>query len=109
MMILSALLVLAAGPTLDEAQTCRAHMELFIEDAMRESGRVAGPSWFIRDWWTGQAIDAGSPEDDDEIIAGRKEALKQLKATEPDRFQEGRLACVDTAIAAGAVPGMGPE
>ena len=109
-MILFAVLSLAlADPTLDEAQTCRAHMGLFIEESARESGRVPGPSWFIRDWWVKQAIDAGSPEDDDAIIAGLMDGLRQLETTDPDRFQADRSACVDKAIAAGAVPGMGPE
>ena len=109
-MIPFAVLALAfADPTLEEAQTCRAHMELFIEESARESGRVPGPSWFIRDWWIEQAIDAGSPEDDDAIIAGRMDGLRQLATTDPDRYRAGRSACVQKAIAAGAVPGMGPE
>ena len=109
-MILPILLALAdPGPTLAQAQTCRAHMELFIAQSMREAGRVPGPSWFIRDWWIDRAIDAGSPEDDDEIIARRVEELRSLEATDPARFRAGRSDCVDTAIAAGAVPGMEPE
>lgn len=109
-MILSALLALAASsPTLEQAQTCRAHMELFIEDVSRDSDHVAGPTWFIRDWWTLKAIEAGSPEDDDAIIAGLVEDLRTLRVETPERFDAGRQDCVDTAIEAGAVPGMGPE
>lgn len=109
-MILSALLALtAADPTLEEAQTCRAHMELFIEDVARENEHVAGPTWFIRDWWTRKAIEAGSPEDDDAIVDGLKRDLTTLRAEHSDRFDAGRRSCVDTAIEAGAVPGMGPE
>jgi hypothetical protein len=109
-MILSALLALtAADPTLEQAQTCRAHMELFIEEVSRESGHAAGPTWFIRDWWTLKAIEAGSPEDDGAIIEGLKRDLSALRAEHSDEFDAGRRSCVDTAIEAGAVPGMGPE
>lgn len=108
--MLAALLALALpDPTLEQAQTCRAHMELFIEDVAKESDHVAGPTWFIRDWWIDQAIEAGSPEDDDQIIAGLTEDLRTLRTTSPDRFDEDRSACIDTAIEGGAVPGMGPE
>ena len=109
-MILSALLALTVpDPTLEEAQRCRAHMELFIEDVARESAHIAGPTWFIRDWWTMRAIEAGSPEDDDAIVEGLKQELAALRVEHSDRFDAGRQSCVDTAIEAGAVPGMGPE
>lgn len=108
--MLAALLALAvANPTLEQAQTCRAHMELFIEEVAKESDHVAGPTWFIRDWWTLKAIEAGAPEDDDEIIAGLVEGLRELRSETPDRFDADRSACIDTAIEGGAVPGMGPE
>lgn len=108
--MLAALLFIAAtNPTLGQAQTCRAHMELFIEDVARESEHVAGPTWFIRDWWIVQAIEAGAPEDDDEVIAGLTKDLRALRTEAPDRFEADRSACIDTAIEAGAVPGMGPE
>ena len=108
--MLAALLFLAVpDPTLEQAQTCRAHMELFIEDVSRESEHIAGPTWFIRDWWTLKAIEAGSPEDDDAVIEGLKRDLTALRAEHSDQFDAGRQGCVDTAIEAGAVPGMGPE
>jgi len=108
--MLAALLFLAIpDPTLEQAQTCRAHMELFIEDVARESENIAGPTWFIRDWWTLKAIEAGSPEDDDAIIAGLVEGLRTLRVETPEQFDAGRSACIDTAIEGGAVPGMGPE
>jgi len=109
-MILSALLALAgSSPTLEHAQTCRAHMELFIEDVARESEHVAGPTWFIRDWWTMQAIEAGAPDDDGRIIGLIKTGLMLMRAEEPERFGAERQDCIDTAIDGGAVPGMGPE
>ncbi len=109
-MILSALLALTVpGPTLEQAQMCRAHMEVFIEDVAGESAHVAGPTWFIRDWWTLKAIEAGSPEADDAIIDALKRDLATLRAEHSEQFDAGRQGCVDTAIEAGAVPGMGPE
>ena len=108
--MLAALLFLALpDPTLEQAQTCRAHMELFIEDVARESDHVAGPTWFIRDWWDMKAEAAGAPEDDDAVIAGLTEDLRTLRTEAPDRFEADRSACIDTAIDGGAVPGMGPE
>ena len=108
--MLAALLVLtAADPTLEQAQTCRAHMELLIEDVAREGGHVAGPTWFIRDWWDRQGEDAGAPDDEGEAVGLIKTGLTQMRAEEPERFDAGRQDCVDTAIEAGAVPGMGPE
>jgi len=108
-MILSALLALtAADPTLEQAQACRAHMELFIKDVARESEHVAGPTWFIRDWWTLKAIEAGAPDDDGATLKALKSNLEQVRAETPENFAAGRQACIDKAIEAGAVPGMGP-
>lgn len=108
-MILSALLALTAGdPTLEQAQACRAHMELFIEDVARESEHVAGPTWFIRDWWERKAVEAGAPEDDGAALKALKSNLEQLRTETPENFAAGRQHCIDTAIEAGAVPGMGP-
>ncbi len=109
-MILSMLLLLTAdAPTLEQAQRCRAHMELFIEEVAAESEHVAGPTWFIRDWWTLKAIEAGSPDDDDATIDGLKRGLAALRAEHSHQFDAERQSCVDTAVEAGAVPGMGPE
>ena len=108
-MILSALIALAsADPNLEQAQACRAHMELFIEDVAREGEHVAGPTWFIRDWWERKAVEAGAPDDDEAALRALKSNLEQLRTEAPDRFAGGRQHCVDTAIEAGAVPGMGP-
>jgi hypothetical protein len=108
--MLAPLLALAiAGPTLEQAQTCRAHMELFIEDVARESDHVAGPTWFIRDWWDRQAEAAGAPDDDGQAAGLIKTGLTLMRAGEPERFDAERQDCIDTAIDGGAVPGMGPE
>ena len=108
--MLAALLFLAAtDPTLEQTQACRAHMELFIEDVARESDHVAGPTWFIRDWWDRKAEEAGAPDDDGQVIGLIKTGLTLMRAEEPERFDAERGDCIDTAIEAGAVPGMGPE
>lgn len=98
-----------AALTPPQIQACRAHMDLFIEDAAREGGPVAGPTWFIRDWWDQQAAAAEAPGDDEGAIDLIKTDLALMRAEEPERFEAGRQDCVDTAIDAGAVPGMGPE
>ena len=89
--------VMATTPTLEEAQTCRAHMELFIEEV------AAGG-----DWWEQKAVEAGAPDDDGEAVRTIRARLESERAAEPERFRAGRMSCVDTAIDAGAVPGMGP-
>lgn len=108
-MILSMLVLLAAdAPSLEEARTCQAHMEVMIQDVAREGGHVAGPTWFIRDWWRLKAIEAGAPEDDETELAAATAALGAMSTAEPEQFRAERQACVDVAIEAGAVPGMGP-
>ena len=108
-MILSTLLALTLpDPTLEQVQTCRAHMEILIEDVARDGGHVAGPTWFIRDWWERQAEEAGAPDDDGAALTGVKIGLGAMSVADPDRFKAERQACVDTAIEGGAVPGMGP-
>jgi len=107
-MILSLLALAVADPALEQAQACRAHMELLIEDVAREGEHVAGPTWFISSWWERKAIEAGAPEDDAAALAALKANLEQMRTETPENFAAGRQACVDTAIEAGAVPGMGP-
>ncbi len=108
-MILPLLLLMNAdGPTLEQARTCQAHMEIMIEDVAREGGHVAGPTWFVRDWWAQKAAEAGASEDDAAELAAARAALGAMSVAEPERFRGERQACVDTAIEAGAVPGMGP-
>lgn len=98
------LALLSAEPTLEQAQTCRAHMELFIEDVAKEGGHIAGPTWFINSWWDRKGEAAGAPDDDGEAVALVKAGLERLRADEPERFRTGRQTCIDTAIAGGALP-----
>lgn len=108
MILLSALAVLAQPPSLEQARTCRAHMELLIEEVAADGGHVAGPTWFINSWWDRQAETLGAPDDDGAVLGLLKTGLGLMQADEPVRFAAERQDCVDTAIDAGAVPGMGP-
>lgn len=106
MIILAAIALLAPSPSLEEVRTCQAHVALIIEDVAREGRPVAGPTWFIRDWWDQQAEEAGAPEDDTAAVSARKAELERGRTLAPEAFQAGRGRCVDLAIDAGAVPGM---
>jgi hypothetical protein len=109
LMILPILLLVANdSPTLEQARTCKAHMESMIDEVAREGAPVAGPTWFIRDWWTLKAVEAGAPDDDRAALAAATTRLEAIGVAEPEKFRAERQACVDTAIEAGAVPGMGP-
>lgn len=104
MIAVALLALLFAEPTLEEAQTCRAHVELLIEDVAKEGGHIAGPTWFIRSWWDRKGEAAGAPDDDGAALAAVKAGLERLRAEDADRFKAGRQACVDTAIEGGALP-----
>ena len=104
MIAVALLALLSAEPTLEQAQTCRAHVELLIEDVAKEGGHVAGPTWFIRSWWDRKGEAAGAPDDDGEALAAMKAELARLRMEDAERFQAGRQACVDTAIEGGALP-----
>lgn len=91
------------------AELCSAHIEAFIAETAQATGRVAGPSWFIRDWWAARLPEDGaSGALTDEQRAALVAALPARKAAEPEGFQAERAACLQEAIDAGAVPGMGP-
>lgn len=93
-------------PEPSKAATCYAYVMLDIGEAMAESGRVAGPSWFVRDYWeerlTEDELDAAAQEAAEEIMKGRKD-------TDTDAYRTAGDACYDEPIDAGAVPGMGPD
>lgn len=90
---------------MQRAELCRAHVMLLIADAYKESGRVAGPSWFIRDWWSAKLTDAQLKTERTNAV----EAVVARRRTEtPARFDEERAACIQEAIQAVAVPGMAP-
>jgi len=108
-MIVAALLlsVLAANPDPESprAELCLAHVEAMIAEAQRETGRVAGPSWFIRDWWS-----ARLPEDDApgaltaEQRAGLEASMAERKTADPEGYRAELQSCVGEAIEGGALP-----
>ncbi|MEN5169448.1 hypothetical protein ABE444_07775 [Brevundimonas pondensis] len=111
---LMATMMLAADPGADaaakaaRAETCLAQIESLIVEASQETGRVAGPSWFIRDWWIARLPEAGQPGALSE--AARRQAVADApdrKEADPQAFAEERRSCITEAIDAGAVPGMG--
>lgn len=108
MLISILFLMLQATPypsDMKRAEICRAHVELLIIDASRETGRVAGPSWFVRDWWTAKL----TPKDlTRERITQVEQAVEQRREADAAAFAAERRSCVETAIEAGAVPGMTP-
>lgn len=89
------------------AEVCLAHINVMIADDMRESGRVAGPSWLIRDWWRERVPEDGQPGAlTPEQRAGLEQAIVERKARDLQAHGVELGACVDEAIDAGAVPGM---
>ncbi len=111
---LMAAMALTADPHADSAtktaraETCLIQIESLIVEAMQESGRVAGPSWFIRDWWIARLPDAGQPGalTEEQRRQGIEDAPAR-KAADLEVFAEERGNCITEAIDAGAVPGMG--
>ncbi len=104
MIAVALLALLSAEPTLEQAQTCRAHVELLMEDVAKEGGHIAGPTWFIRSWWDRKGEAAGAPDDDGQAVALVKAELSRLRTEDGERFQAGRQNCIDTAIEGGALP-----
>lgn len=112
--LMAATLALATDPQAEveakaaRAEVCLVQIESLIVEASQETGRVAGPSWFIRDWWVARLPKAGQPG------AWSEEARRQAvadaparKAADPNAFAAERRGCINEAVDAGAVPGMG--
>lgn len=91
------------GPAPTHAERCYGQVMLLIEEAAA-SGPVAGPSWFIRDYW-GERLPEDRP---DEREAQVRERLLKDQHEDLAAFAVERSACINEAIDAGAVPGMGP-
>lgn len=99
------LALLAAEPEPARAELCLAHVNAMIAEASRETGRVAGPSWFIRDWWTARLPEDGTPGAlSEEQRAALAASMADRKAADPERYQAELKSCVEEAIDAGAVP-----
>ena len=111
---LMAAMALAADPQAEaaskaaRAEACLVQIESLIVEASQETGRVAGPSWFIRDWWIARLAEPGQPGALSE--AARRQAVADAparKEADPQAFAAERRSCINEAIDAGAVPGMG--
>lgn len=102
-LVLIATAATASKPSRDEV--CLARVEALIIEASRETGRVAGPSWFVRDWWKARADAAPKP-----LSREQRDALvRQVEAeatTTPEAAAAARSSCVHQAMDAGAVPGF---
>ncbi|GAA0650957.1 hypothetical protein [Brevundimonas lenta] len=104
-MIALALTLLAAEPEPARAELCLAHVNAMIAEASRETGMVAGPSWFIRDWWTDRLPeDASSGALSAEQRMALEASIVARKAVDPDKYRAELQSCADEAIDGGALP-----
>lgn len=108
-MIVAALLmsVLVSSPDREppRAELCLAHVEALIAEAERETGMVAGPSWFIRSWWMARLPEDGAPgawsEEQRRAFAA---SMPARKTADPEGYTAELQSCVDEAIEGGALP-----
>lgn len=108
-MIVTVLMVSALAvdpdPQPTRADLCLAHVDALIAEAQRETGRVAGPSWFIRSWWTARLPEEGTPEAlSEEQRRALEASLTGRKAADPDGYRAELQSCIDEAIDGGALP-----
>lgn len=104
-MIAFALTLLAADPEPARAELCLAHVNAMIAEEMNQTGRVAGPSWFIRDWWTARLPEEGAPGAlSEEQRTALEASMPARRAADPDRHRDALQDCVSEAIEGGALP-----
>jgi hypothetical protein len=103
--LLLSVLTLNPDPTPPRAELCLAHVNAMIAEASRETGRVAGPSWFVRSWWSAKLPEDGAP---DALTAEQRTRLEtsmaERKAADPDAYRVELQSCVSEAIDGGALP-----
>ena len=103
-LLLAALLSDAPAPPA-RAELCLAHVNAMIAEAARETGRVAGPSWFIRSWWETRLPEDGASG---ALTAEQREALEasmqDRRMADPEKHTAELQSCVDEAIEGGALP-----
>jgi hypothetical protein len=108
-MIAAALMLsaLAAShnPEPPRAELCLAHVEAMIAQAQRETGMVAGPTWFVRSWWLARLPEDKAPE---AWSAEQREALAASmparQTADPEAYRADLQSCVGEAIEGGALP-----
>ena len=99
------LLAVAPDPAPPRAELCLAHINAMIAEASRETGRVAGPSWFIRDWWSARLPEEDSPGAfSGEQRKALEDSMPGRKAADPDAYRAELQSCVDEAIEGDALP-----
>lgn len=106
-MLTLGLLLTLGGPAVEpaRAETCLAHVNVMIAEAARLTGRVAGPSWFLRDWWSERLPQDGAPGALSEEQRREMEALIEARRTsDPERYRTELATCTDEAIEGGALP-----
>ena len=97
--------VLSGDPQPARAELCLAHVNAMIAEASRETGRVAGPSWFIRDWWTARLPEEGQAGALTAEQRARLElSMAERKAADPEAYRSELQSCVGEAIDGGALP-----
>lgn len=80
--------------------TCRAHVEMFVGQLAAE-GQVSGPSWQVRDWW-----DMRTEAMAKDRLAAATSIVAALARADPGAGRAFQQACVQEALAGGAVPGL---
>lgn len=103
--LLFAIVLTDPAPPPARAELCLAHVNAMIVEAERETGRVAGPSWFIRSWWSARLPEDGAPG---ALTAEQRTALElsmpERRVADPDKHRAELQACVGEAIEGGALP-----
>ncbi len=103
--LLIALLVPDPATPPARAELCLAHVNAMIAEASRETGMVAGPSWFIRSWWTARLPEEGTPEAfTEEQRQALDASMPGRKAADTDGYRAELQGCVNEAIEGGALP-----
>jgi len=87
------------------AELCLVHVNAMIAEAQRETGMVAGPSWFVRSWWTARLPEEGAPGAfAEEQRRALDASMPGRKAADPDAYRAELQSCVGEAIEGGALP-----
>ena len=100
-------LMLAAGVAAEQparAERCLAHINAMIAEEARATGRVAGPSWFIRDWWTARLPEEGAGALSEEQRQALVASIEAMREAEPERYRAELTSCTGEAIEGGALP-----